>query len=482
MAEICVVYVSEDETVVERLVDLLRRNWKVWWARDIAHGDWEAAVREAIARSASVVTVLSQHAKGERALIVKDEMRFAKQKGKPLFPFLIGDAEVPLGFGGLSYTSARGWSGNEGDAGYRELKGKIAATIGTGRRRDGLLERPKQLSVRDKSLALPAFVFSVSSHETQVTPKEGVPLLQFLEPKAALISAYDLWKYYPRDASVRASVREFSESGAVLFLDSGNYEAYRRDDHYTRKKNPDGWRKEEFWKTARRHSPDVAFAFDSINPKGSADEIIGRIVQRFRRDERELRERDFPLCPIVHLPTQTDGPSSWAATIVSGVAAELNPLLIAIPERELGDGLVARVNAVRAIRRALDELDRYHPLHLLGTGNPLSMVALAAAGADVFDGLEWCRTVADYDSGYLFHFQQFDCFKEARLHRIQDDRVRTIVGDSEASYAEKALSYNVDFFKDMTRTMQDLIHTEQIRVLMNMVPNVGTDLYKAIEA
>lgn len=479
--EICVLYVSEDEQVVERLVALLSKRWRTWWAREIAHGDWETIVREAILRSTAVVPVFSAHATGDRTRIIKDEMRFAQQNDKPILPFFIGTTNAPLGFGGLDRTSAHGWIGEEGHAGYRELTAKLAATIGNGRRDDGSLVRPPTLSIRGKTLALPAFVFSLSSHETQVTPKEGLELLKFLEPEATLFSAYDAWKYYNRDTGFRTSIKEFSESQSVLFLDSGNYEAYRRDDHYTRKNNPTGWRKQDYWKVATRHSIDLALAFDSIAPRGDADRIIDRVCKEFRADERQLRERDFSICPIVHLPEKAnDEAASWASRIVAGVAAALDPLLIAIPERELGDGLLARVTTVRAIRKSLDQLDRYYPLHLLGTGNPLSMGALAAAGADLFDGLEWCRTVADYDRGYLFHFQQFDCFKEARLHRIHDERIRSIVTDSEASYPEKALSYNVDFFKDATRTMQTLIHTDQLGILLNMVPNIGPDLLKAI--
>jgi hypothetical protein len=53
--------------------------------------------------------------------------------------------------------------------------------------------------------------------------------------------------------------------------------------------------------------------------------------------------------------------------------------------------------------------------------------------------------------------------------------------DPKASYAEQALSYNVDYFKDATRTMQTMIGTGQTKTLLNsMVPNISTALLKAI--
>src|SRR3954462_3742016 len=109
MAEICVIYLSEDEAIVKRLVVLLRKHWSVWWARDIAHGDWEEAIRAEIPKSLAIVPVLSGHVKDGRKRILKDEMELAETGKKPIFPFLIGPAQVPLGFGGLHHTKAHDW-------------------------------------------------------------------------------------------------------------------------------------------------------------------------------------------------------------------------------------------------------------------------------------------------------------------------------------------------------------------------------------
>ena len=481
MAEICVVYLSEDEAIAERLVHLLRKSWDVWWARDIAHGDWEEAVRTQIGVSRAVVPVLSQHSKGKRKTIIKDEMRFALKEGKPIFPFLIGAADVPFGFGDLNHTEAHGWAGEEEHHGYRQLKDKIATTIGNRNTRPHALDRQQILSVRGKSLHLPAFIFSLSSHETQVMPKDGATLLHLFDSAAALVSAYDAWKYYDRgrNSDFRSSMKKLRRSESVLFLDSGNYEAYRKNDHYSLKRNPSGWHKNHFRETAARLSPDLAFSFDTINPRGEPDRIIERITASFRSDDRALRERDFPLCPIIHMPTEHGVTlADSAARIVSGVAKTLDPLMLAIPERELGDGLLERTRTVRDIRKALNGIGKYYPLHLLGTGNPLSMIALAAAGADSFDGLEWCRTVADYNNGFLFHFQQFEFFSQAHLNRIQEQDIRHLIESPGTPYSVKTLSYNVDFFKDWTRTMQRMIHSGQTEILLKMVPNIGSQIFK----
>lgn len=480
MADICVIYLSEDEAIVGQLVTLLKKHWDTWWAKSLAHGLWEKEVRKEITKSKAVVAVLSQHADVERMAILADEMRYAQKQEKPILLFLISPTEIPFGFGGLHHTEAYGWNGEENDSGYQQLKSKIDATIGGGKNTQNGLVRPLELMVRGKTLRLPAFVFSLSSHETQVTPTEGAPLLHYLESGAMLISAYDAWKS-KRDSHLNSSIKKLRNSTDVLFLDSGNYEANRKNDLYAKQKRPNGWRKEHYWKTTARLSPDIAFSFDTVNPKGEPERIAARIVANFRADERALQKRDYILCPIIHLPKDhEESLAKCAAQIVSSVASKLDPVMLAIPERELGDGLLERAKTVRDIRKALDALGKYYPLHLLGTGNPISMIALAAAGADSFDGLEWCRTVADYDKGFLFHFQQFPFFSQTRLHQIQDPRIRFHLEDEEASYCAKTLMFNIDFFKDWTRTMQSMIHSGQTEILLKMVPNIGSEIFKEL--
>ena len=42
MPDICVIYLSEDEHIVGKLVSLLRKHWDVWWASagDVWGSEW----------------------------------------------------------------------------------------------------------------------------------------------------------------------------------------------------------------------------------------------------------------------------------------------------------------------------------------------------------------------------------------------------------------------------------------------------------
>lgn len=124
-------------------------------------------------------------------------------------------------------------------------------------------------------------------------------------------------------------------------------------------------------------------------------------------------------------------------------AEQLYPVLLAVPERTLGEGIVERTRTVRKIREALNALEVYCPLHLLGTGNPLSIIAYALAGADSFDGLEWCQTVVDHETGRLSHFQQWDLFR----HQTEWGQNNTL------PYIQSVLMHNLDFYE---RLMADL--------------------------
>lgn len=478
MADICVIFASEDEAIVGKLVLLLRSHWSVWWAGDIAQDNWEKAVRLEIPKAKAVIPVFSGHTEDKD--IFKDELWYAKKQGRLIFPFFVDQVDPPFGFGGLNRTYAIGWTGGASDAGYSQLKEKIAAKLGETRQSDGNLTRMSTLEFRSKTLQLPCFLFSVSSYETQIQPRDGIKLFQHFQPAAVLISAYDAWKYRESDKEFLGTVHELRKSNCAVFLDSGNYEAYRKKDQYSTQ-NKDGWRREYFREVASEISPDFAFAFDETDPEGNIDEVLERIVSGFHGDASGIRPRDFPLCPIVHLPGKCEVSRAECATqIVSRVVSTLDPIMVAIPERELGDGLIERVRTVRNIRRALNDLGRYYPLHLLGTGNPISMIAFAAAGADSFDGLEWCRTVADYDKGYLFHFQHFDCFRSHCVNRVRSRIIRKIIEDPNAAYGAQVASYNLDFFAEWTRTMQEMIGAGQTEHLLKNIPNIGATLYEEL--
>ena len=248
-------------------------------------------------------------------------------------------------------------------------------------------------------------------------------------------------------------LRDVEKSRAAIFLDFGNYEAHRFDNPFW-KRSP--WLLKE---AVTRLKCDVVFSHDRITKIEGVIEKIKKdlfklVVEEWERDSAATNNK---ISPIVHAPMQPDG--SYASQVLPElchlVAKKCKPEIIAVAERELGDGILMRARRVRSIRRSLDRLAFKQPLHILGTGNPLSMMILSLAGGTVFDGLEWCRTVIDANSMRLHHFHHFDLFR-AQRSQIEDEFLREFLLDRDELVTEKAkaILHNLYFFKRFAADVQ----------------------------
>ncbi|MFC1536779.1 hypothetical protein ACFL48_03060 [Pseudomonadota bacterium] len=320
-------------------------------------------------------------------------------------------------------------------------------------------ERPLMINLLGKMVKLPCFVKSLSSHETQFDPEAGLTILGlFPEVDALLVSSYDMC--FEQDSSVTQeekdshiymceTLKELDERGAFILMDSGNYEKSR--------KNDDDWTVEKFNWTLDNVPFTYAFCFDNLYPSPDPTENVTDVLLRMKG-----AHEDF-LIPILHAPEDEKGVREYdkLPDIFLEYAKRKASPFIAVPERELGEGICKKVETVVEIRKKLNTLGYYQPIHILGTGNPLSILILAAAGADFFDGLEWCRTVADRDTGFLFHHQQFDFFKtQSKVARFEIVREAMLEKDTSLSF--KMGLHNLDFFYGWMEELQDNIKSNNI--------------------
>jgi queuine/archaeosine tRNA-ribosyltransferase len=185
-------------------------------------------------------------------------------------------------------------------------------------------------------------------------------------------------------------------------------------------------------------------------------DIADRIMEDLHRDTMSVGRN--AISPIVHAPRLGDG--RFAAELLPElcalVAKRQRPPVVAIAERELGDGILERARRVYSIRKALDRLGFKQPLHILGTGNPLSIMILALAGGDIFDGLEWCRTVVDGMTMRLHHFHQFDLFLDQRK-MIENELLREYLDtqDELLTAKAKAVLHNLYFFQKFASELRE---------------------------
>lgn len=291
-----------------------------------------------------------------------------------------------------------------------------------------------ELHVAGTVLQLPCFFPSVSSVRTNLKPVDYIELLDLSGSPLFLVSAYDL-AHCSDDQHQRidAILKQSKERGSVILMDSGNYESFWKDD--------EEWQPDLFHKIARTEEYHFCFCYDNQDPSKKAKLIAKEVVASVIRDQEQALGT---VIPIIH------GSAASLPDAVRIVAEQLHPIFLAVPERELGEGIIERSQTVRRIRESLNTLGTYYPLHLLGTGNPLSIITYTFAGADSFDGLEWCQTTVDHETGRLLHFQQWDLIRH-----------QTRWGEpSPLPYIQSVLMHNLDFYQNFMVRLRESIRSD----------------------
>ncbi|MES3110089.1 TIR domain-containing protein [Sphingomonas aurantiaca] len=447
MADVYLIYSRRDPRAVEvarQLAAALEPRWTVWFDAMIV-GDFVVAIRREMAIARCAIPIWS--ASSEDSQSVRDELDLAKRQGVGMLPAMAEPCDAPYGYGQLSMVDLQGWDGNEGHPGYRELLRKLELAVP---RREAP-RRPAAVA----GISLPSMFLSVSSHETRLKPLEAITALRLFGVKTVLVSAYDL---HPsrRPEGAMSELAKLRGNGATVLVDSGNYEAYRRSD--------ETWTSSEFVVALQDVPCDHILSFDVL--EASRDPVIAArdVVAAATRDAAASAKS---VIPIVHAPS--DGAGSFdlrdLPQVVREVAEQLEPMFIAIPERELGPGLMQSAATVKRIRWELDKLPFYQPIHLLGTGHPWSIAIFAAAGADSFDGLEWCRVVADGATGTLHHFQHFDFFSYQAAASSSDITVQAFA-DPRVDFAGKVAFHNLDVLTSFARELQEFAGTNRLEALV----------------
>jgi hypothetical protein len=183
MADICIVYASEDRDIAQRLYELLAPRWNVWWD-DLIVGRFAHAIETEIPKAGCVVPLWSVSSRAKDT--VTDELRLAQKHGIELVPVRLDDSEPPYGFGSYSYSELRGWSGEADHPGVAQLLRRLVRAVPP----RAIPQRPRLLA--KGRVPLPSLFLSVSSYETQLKPADAVKVLRVFGAPTVLVSAYDM--------------------------------------------------------------------------------------------------------------------------------------------------------------------------------------------------------------------------------------------------------------------------------------------------
>lgn len=298
------------------------------------------------------------------------------------------------------------------------------------------VHRPRDLTVGGKQLSLPRYFPSISSVKTIDSPLDYVLVLSALHVEQFLVSAFDV-HYADAEAQkiIKGKITEAVSKGVTVLMDSGNYESFWKD-------KSKSWLQENYHAMLAEINCTFALGFDEQSPPDGFSEHVRLICERHKQDQ--AINALTPIIPIVH-----DKADALPA-LCSKVADKTGVAMIAVPERCLGKGVFARTHCISEIRKAMNATGRYIGLHLLGTGNPISIAIYTLAGADSYDGLEWCRTVVDHETATLFHFTHADFFKR-----------QTEYGDMEIDFQPRTLAHNLAFYRTWMDRLSKSVHDER---------------------
>lgn len=280
-----------------------------------------------------------------------------------------------------------------------------------------------------KTLKTPFFFPAISTVKTNLTPLEYIDLIKKIGFPGYLVSAYDLYnsEEKARNELIR-KVSESTEEGTFTFLDSGNYEAFWYNDRK--------WTINKLEVILSEISVDLCFSYDLFwNEK--LDEYVRESITQIAKTAG--MQRSGTTVPIVHSTPKL------FPKIIRKIIDGINPEIIAVPERELGFGIFERARTVKAIREELDKTEVPIPLHLLGTGNPISILIYSVCGADMYDGLEWCKNIVNPKTGNLLHFSQRDLIEcDCKACESKD-----------VSYPFQVMAHNLNFYKRFLTKIRD---------------------------
>jgi queuine/archaeosine tRNA-ribosyltransferase len=256
-----------------------------------------------------------------------------------------------------------------------------------------------------------------------------------------LISAYDIHKEKEKDKLI-INISQVTENSHFTLIDSGHYEKFWNNDKE--------WSANKYKSVLKDIKIDMCFSHDVYwELKKKVNDHIQETVTNTALTASFLS--DGEVIPIIH------GTPENFVSIIKGVIKGIEPQIIGITERELGSSLLERAETLSKIRKEVDKLRDGIVIHLLGTGNPASILIYSLCGADTFDALEWCKNVVDPKTGHLYHFTQRDL--------IQCNCKACLIKD--IPYHVATMSHNLIFYEGFMSEVRNGIAKDKIITLLN---------------
>lgn len=313
----------------------------------------------------------------------------------------------------------------------------------------GKLSRVCELKQQGKTLSTPTYFPAISSYGIKLPPSYLIYLLSNFSYPRVLVSAYDIFHSKgPEKKALYSALKKYDKlvrrrNQGFLFLDSGIYES--------------SWYNDPSWGIATYKDlvSKVKFDFYSsldILPKGKGKKSLKKFqTQTFSNivESRNLTNKG-ELVAILH----GIHPDHLLLMVTEFVATQHDLCnIIAVPERDCGEGILEKAQTIMAIRKALDKSDSPKLLHLLGCGNPLSVLLYSFCGVDFFDSLDWYEHLAEPNTLAINDFYQLD---------LLDCKCKACDRHAKGEYTDRALLHNLFFYQKFMENIRSMIRDNEI--------------------
>ncbi|WP_210266360.1 hypothetical protein [Mesorhizobium sp. NZP2077] len=212
---------------------------------------------------------------------------------------------------------------------------------------------------------------------------------------STLVSAYDL--HYKK-------INPPFDFASLIFLDSGGYEASKDtelSDFGERDHFPKEWTPEMHEAQLKRWQPSVPSVIISYDhPKARLP-----IDQQIDRAKKMAPGRSDLMREILLKPETEAQNLLQIENIVTAVHGLAGFDAIGVTEKEIGNSILARMQNIARLRKALSEAGIRVPIHVFGSLDTVTTPLYFLAGADIFDGLTWLRFA--FHEGHTLYKQNY---------------------------------------------------------------------------
>jgi hypothetical protein len=227
----------------------------------------------------------------------------------------------------------------------------------------------------------------------------------------------------------------------IVFLDSGGYEGYSSSELSA----PKPWSVEAYRDVLSRlenRTTIVPVSFDYENRQPTEDQVVAAT---------QLAS-DFSQFPwdCLFKPESIELRVVNVEAILNLIPAAPRFAVFGFTETELGSSILERARNILRIRTTLNDQGRDTPIHLFGCLDPRAIRFYFAAGADIFDGLQWLRSF----------------MTEADLFRMSSCVVREGLWDQNERAVEASFSIrNLEVILKLQRSLRRFAREGSVRAL-----------------